>query len=258
MTHTTVGFIGAGRVTKILLNGWARAKAMPQRVVLFDPNHDVCAALKPLNSAIEISAEPAGVAAQQVVFLAVHPPAIADAAAAIKGTLRADAVLVSLAPKFTVAKLTELLGGFNRIARAIPNAPSIIGRGFNPVAYAAALDSDDKSIVGRLLSSLGEHPEVAERHLEAYAILSAMGPTYFWPQLYELIALGESFGLDRDAAQVAVDKMLWGSMATITESGLLPDQVQDLVPVKPVADDVASLVSAYRAKLAGLMEKIRP
>lgn len=258
MSNISVGFIGAGRVAKILLTGWARANSVPNPIVVFDPNKDACAALTSVSAAIEVSADSTGPAGQDVVFLAVHPPAIAEAAAACKGALRDRAILVSLAPKFSIVKLSELLGGFTRIARAIPNAPSVVGRGYNPIAFGSDLGSDDKSKIIGMLSPLGECPEVDERLLEAYAILSAMGPTYFWPQLYELVALGESFGLSHDAAQAAVDKMVWGSIATIAESGLPPDQVQDLVPVKPMADDVASLVSAYRAKLTGLMEKIRP
>ncbi len=258
MSNASVGFIGAGRVAKILLAGWVHGRTMPNRVVLYDTSPEVSGSLRSLHGAIEASADPAGAAGQDVVFLAVHPPAIVDAVATIRECLRPDTILVSLAPKFSVAKLSGLLGGFDRIARAIPNAPSLVGQGYNPVAFGAGLGSDDKVVVCGLLSSLGECPEVDESHLEAYAILSAMGPTYFWPQLYELIALGESFGLSRDAAHTAVDKMLWGTLAAMKESGLSPEGVQDLVPVKPMADEVAALVSAYQVKLAGLMEKLKP
>jgi pyrroline-5-carboxylate reductase len=258
MTNRRIGFIGAGRVARILLAGWARVQAMPAVVVLYDTNPAACETLKSSYSGIDVSADAAGAAAQDVVFLAVHPPAMAEAAAAIRGALRPDAVLVSLAPKFTIEKLSGLLGGFHRIARVIPNAPSVVGRGYNPVAFGPALNPDDKARIGGLLSPLGDYPEVNEPSLEAYAILAAMGPTYFWPQLYALAALGESFGLNRDDALAALDKMLWGTVATLKESGLSPEQVQDLIPVKPVAEEVATLVSAYQAKLAGLMEKIKP
>jgi pyrroline-5-carboxylate reductase len=231
---------------------------MPPRVALFDPNRDACEALKSLGTQIETVAEPTGAAGQDVVFLAVHPPVLKEAVTTIKSSLKDSAILVSLAPKFTIAKLSEILGGFNRIVRMIPNAPSIMGQGYNPVVFGPGLASDEKVRVAELLASLGDCPEVEERHLEAYAILSAMGPTYFWPQLLELVALGESFGLSRGASLDAMDKMLWGAVATMKKSGLSPEQVQDLVPVKPMAEEVSTLTSAYRAKLTELMEKIRP
>ena len=101
-------------------------------------------------------------ASQDVVFLAVHPPAMPDALSSIKDTLKPDALVVSLAPKFTIAKLSELLGGFARLARVIPNAPSVVNFGFNPVAFAPALTPADKQAIRDLLAPLGECPEVAE------------------------------------------------------------------------------------------------
>ena len=86
----------------------------------------------------------------------------------------------------------------------------------------------------------------------------AMGPTYFWPTLYELVALGESFGLDRSEAATAVKQMLAGTVATMLESGLDAAAVQDLVPVKPLADLEQTILDAYRMKLKAVYEKIKP
>lgn len=257
MSIQSVGFIGSGRVARILLCGWKHAQAMPPRCVVFDPNSETTQAIQAIDSSIKAGAA-AEASAQDLVFLAVHPPMIKDAVTAIKGGFKSNTIIVSLAPKFTIAALSTMLDGFNRIARVIPNAPSIVGRGYNPVAFSPQLEAGEKEGIQRLLAALGDCPEVEERHLEAYAILSAMGPTYFWPQFYELKSLGESFGLTSEAAMEALDKMLWGAVASMKESGLTPEQVCDLVPVKPMADDVATLVAAYGQKLNGLIEKIRP
>ncbi len=70
------------------------------------------------------------------------------------------------------------------------------------VAFGPGLSPADREVLQGLLAPLGECPEVEERHLEAYAIVTAMGPTYFWPQLYELRALAESFGLPAQRAMM--------------------------------------------------------
>jgi pyrroline-5-carboxylate reductase len=176
----------------------------------------------------------------------------------IAGALQTDAIVASLAPKFTVAKLSALLGGFDRIARIIPNAPSIVGRGFNPVAFGPSLTADDRSLLKRLLDPLGASPEVAENLLEAYAVITAMGPTYLWPQLIELTGLAQSFGLSRAEAIAAVRQMVDGAAATLVDSGLPADEVLDLVPVRPLSEYDATFREAYRTKLTAIMEKIRP
>ncbi len=49
-----------------------------------------------------------------------------------------------------------------------------------------------------------------------------------------------------------------GTMATMADSGLDARAVQDLVPVKPLADIESSILEAYRSKLKAVFEKIKP
>lgn len=258
MTERRVGFIGGGRIASILLGGWAKTGAMPERILVSETDLEVLDRLTSRYPQVQaVGADPTEAAAQNLVFLAVHPPAIAEVLGRVKESLEGGAILVSLAPKFGMAKLSELLGGFDRMARVIPNAPSIVGRGYNPVAFGPGLGTTDRDAIKRLLSPLGDLPEVPEEHLEAYAIVTAMGPTYFWPQLYELQALAESFGLSGAHAVEGIEKMLSGALATMRESGLSAAQVQDLIPVKPLAEAEPVIVEAYRTKLTGLMKKLK-
>src|SRR5512136_2941814 len=140
MSDKAVGFIGGGRVARIFLEGWKRAKAVPANIVVSDCNAETLAKLKGRFPEIETApGSSTAAASQDIVFLAVHPPVMAEVAGGIKGALTAGALVVSLAPKFTLAKLTELLGGFGRLARVIPNAPSVVNFGFNPMAFGPAL-----------------------------------------------------------------------------------------------------------------------
>jgi pyrroline-5-carboxylate reductase len=79
-------------------------------------------------------------------------------------------------------------------------APQLSVFGFNPVAFSEAFSKKEREEILSWLFALGECPEVPEDHLEAYAILTAMGPTYFWFQLEELNKLGQSFGLEKEEA----------------------------------------------------------
>jgi pyrroline-5-carboxylate reductase len=259
MSAIKIGFIGGGRIVSIVLAGLTRAGVAPDKVVVCDTDAGVLERLKAQFPQIEAcGANPAMAAAQDIVFLALHPPVIKEALDGLKMALRKDALLVSLAPKFTIAKLSEMLGGFERIARVIPNAPSIVGQGFNPVAFGPALSPIDREALRSLLLPLGACPEAPEHHLEIHAIVAAMGPTYLWPQLYELKALAEAWGLSAGQSLEAIDAMVGGAAATMIRSGLTQDQVMDLIPVKPLADEVAGLAGAYRSKLQSLYEKIKP
>ena len=257
MTNKTIGFIGGGRIVRILLEGWKRAGALPAKIVVTDSNAETLANLKARSPAIE-TANLDKAAAQDIVFLAVHPPVMAEMAAAIKDKLKPGALVVSLAPKFTVAKLTELLGGFARLARVIPNAPSVVNLGYNPVVPGAALTAADKMELNGLLSPLGECPEVEEAKLEAYAVLTAMGPTYLWFQLQALRELASSFGLSEAEFAPALKRMVCGSTRTLLESGLTPAEVMDLIPVKPLAEMEKTVTEMYQTRLPAIYQKIKP
>ncbi len=258
MHHQTIGFIGGGRVTRILLEGWTRSQKLPARVTVSDPDADVLARLRARFPAVNATPDHALAAGRDIVFLAVHPPVVADATAQIRPSLRAEALLVSLAPKFTIAKLAGLLGGFARLARVIPNAPSVVGAGFNPVAFAPALTAADKAEVTARLAPLGDCPEVAEEKLEAYAVLTAMGPTYLWFQLQALREVAGGFGLSEAEIAPALKRMVCGAARTLLESGLTPGEVMDLIPVKPLAEMETQVAEMYRTRLPAVYQKIKP
>jgi pyrroline-5-carboxylate reductase len=257
MKDYSAGFVGGGRITKIMLGGLKRAGKLPGNIIVSDNNSDVLNSLQKefpgIVTAPNTNAAPAG---QDLVFVALHPPAMDGILSAIKGLLKPDSIVISLAPKLSIAKLSEMLGGFNRIVRSIPNAPSIINEGYNPLVFSSALSTQEKDGLKEFFACLGECPEVEENTLEAYAIISAMGPTYLWFQLYELQSLAESFGMPRADAIAAIKSMVTGTVDVIADSGLSPAEVMDLIPVKPLLDDEAVIKEMYRKKLSGLYQKL--
>lgn len=258
MSNRTIGFVGGGRVTRIFLNGWKRADASPAKIVVSDCSGESLAKITSQFPGVQTASENQAAASQDIVFLAVHPPVMAEVASDIKGCLKVGALLVSLAPKFTIARLADLLGGYSRLARVIPNAPSFIGAGFNPVAFGPTLTKADQAEITALLSALGECPEVAEAKLEAYAVLTAMGPSYLWFQLQALREVAVGLGLSDAEITPALKRMVCGAARTLLESGLAPAEVSDLIPMKPLAEMEPQVTEMYRTRLPAIHRKIIP
>lgn len=249
MKEKSIGFIGGGRIARILLGGWQRAGKLPASVVVSDANDAALAALKKQCATVRTALNDNKLAASQnVVFIAVHPPVIASVLEEIKSSIAPSTIVVSLAPKFTLARLRELLGGFERIARVIPNAPSFVGAGYNPVAFAPSLSETDRASVLALWEPLGLCPVVAEEKLDIFALLSARGPNYFWFQFQELERLGVSFGLTTNEATSAVRQMARGAAATLADAGLPVEAVMDLIPFRMGAEE-ETIRAALRANI---------
>jgi pyrroline-5-carboxylate reductase len=258
MTKRGIGFIGGGRITRILLAGLKRANRLPERIIVSDTDMAVLERLQKEFPTITILKDANGrAAAQNLVFLALHPPALGTGLADLKSNLKSDAVVVSLAPKWTMAKLSQALGGFARLARAIPNAPSIVNHGYNPLCFSDGISAAERRDILDLFAVWGAAPEVPEDTLEAYAIVAAMGPTYLWYQLFQLADLGKSFGLAPAATNAAIAAMVDGAVRTMVDADLSPAEVMDLVPVKPLSAIEPMVRDAYATTLSDLYRKLK-
>ena len=257
MKTKTLGFVGGGRITRILLQAFKNKYVSFDSIVVYDHNPETAAGLREKFPDILISG-PEDAASQEIVMIALHPPAIMEMLEQIRSFISAETTFVSLAPKITIGKISEKLGNLNRIVRLIPNATSIINEGYNPVCFSTGIQEADKQSLMQLLGVLGNTFEVEESKLEAYAIISAMAPTYFWFQWKKLCDIGESIGLDREASEQAVSRTLRASLNTMFGSGLSWEEVADLIPVKPIADHEQEIMNMFEQKLVGLHHKISP
>lgn len=252
-----IGFIGGGRIVRILVSALARKGYDLSAIAFSESSDDAAAELRGEFPAMRRMKQTEVAASSDVLFLALHPAAIAEAIGSGRLAPRPASMVVSLAPKATIAGLSAMLGGFDRLARMIPNAPSIIGEGYNPVSYGPALASEDRSALGDIFIAFGAYPEVEEGKLEAYAVLTAMGPAYFFYQFFEVMRLASGFGLEAEEVGEATRAMLAGAVATAFDSGLSPERVLDLIPGKPMSPNEAAIKAMYETALGGVYAKLK-
>jgi pyrroline-5-carboxylate reductase len=257
MKAKSIGFIGGGRVTKILLQGFKNKNVKFRKVVVAETNPEVLANLRKHFPEIEGS-DAKTVARQEVVFISLHPPVVMDTLELIKGDLNAGSVVISLAPKINLAKISSKMGHVRNMVRLIPNATSYINEGYNPVCFSAGFGKSEKKEILDLLNLLGRTFEVAEEKLESYAIMSAMLPTYFWFQWKELAEIGQNIGLSEKESIDSIHETLYASLNLMYKSRLTSSEVIDLIPVKPIGEYESQIAEFYKTKLTALFEKIKP
>ena len=254
---TTAGFIGGGRITRIFLKGFSDAKVQFEKVVVFEPNTETAQSLQQQFPEIKVAESLQSAAKQGMVFLAVHPPVMMDTLQNIKESVDKNSVVISLAPKITLEKMAAVLPVKN-LVRMIPNATSFINEGFNPVTFHAEMDEDKKKKCLKILKKLGKTFVTEESKLEGYAINSAMLPTYFWFQWQELEKIATETGLSAEEARKTVESTLKRAWKLYYKSGLTPEQVMDLIPVKPIGENEPEIRNILNSKLLGLFGKIKP
>jgi pyrroline-5-carboxylate reductase len=93
MKDRALGFIGGGRVARIIPGGFKKAKKMPAKIVAGDTNPDVPKKL--LSGFPDVQASlnnNRDAASQDLVFIGLHPPAISASLAEIGNCLKSGAV----------------------------------------------------------------------------------------------------------------------------------------------------------------------
>jgi len=254
---TTIGFIGGGRITKIFLEGFKNKNVDFESVKVFEPNSETLDALAGDYPAVEKAETPEEAAKAKVVVIAVHPPLVMETLDKIAGVVDENTFVVSLAPKITIEKIASKVKTAN-IVRMIPNATSYINEGYNPLAFHPAMLKKEKKQIKKLFKPLGKTFETEEHKLEGYAIISGMLPTYFWFQWQELETIGEKTGLSKEEAAKTIRTTLKNAIKLYYNSGLTPEEVMDLIPVKPIGENEEEIKNTLNSKLLGLFEKIKP
>ena len=251
----SIGFIGGGRITRIFLQAFQNKGYTPSKVVVTDINEFTTSALYRQFPFIEIGSLET-VASQEIVFIALHPPVIMETLEKVKDLINPGACMISLAPKITIEKISAKLNGLKNVARLIPNATSFINKGYNPVSFSNGFSNTEEAM--EILTLLGETFVVEEQKLEAYAIISAMMPTYFWFQWHELQQIGVKIGLNETESREAIEKTLIAAIDTLYHSGLTFQDVVDLIPVKPISASEPQIKEILTVTLGSLYEKIKP
>lgn len=258
MKTKSLGFIGGGRITRIILQAFVNKKALFDSISVFDTNEAALIALKQKFPFIQILSSVKEAARKDIVFLALHPPLIMETLQSITADVQQQTILISLAPKITMSKMTAVLPQLQHVVRMIPNATSIINHGYNPVSFGPGVNEIEKSYLLEMFNLLGESIETAEEKLEAYALMSAMLPTYFWFQWKELEVLGKEFGLTDSEVKESIYETMNAALNTLYHSGLKTEEVLDLIPVKPIGDYEWQINNIYEENLKAVFAKIKP
>ena len=155
--------------------------------------------------------------------------------------------------------------GINRIARAMPNTPALVGLGQTGLFATQEVSSKDKARIEDILSPTGQFLWVEnEVLLDAVTALSGSGPAYVYLMAEAMIDAGVTAGLSRDVSRQLVVGTLLGSARMLEETGEDPVDLRAAVtsPGGTTAAairtlEVKAVRSAYIEAVAAAVERSR-
>lgn len=253
----SIGFIGGGKITKLLLRGFDNRKIKFKKIVVADTNPVVLERLRgdfPFIKGDSVSVS----AAQDIVFLGIDQSIAMDTLGLISNEFRTGTILVSLLPDLSLAKLSLRLPEIKGIARMMPYPATYINEAYIPVSFSPDFPETQKDDVLELFDHLGKTVVVPEDKLPIYSTMSAVVPAYFWYQWKELINMGEEMGLTEQETVDFLSNSIPSSLHLSYRSGLPEEHVINLMPVNPVEENEAEIRGIHRRRLVDLYRRIRP
>jgi pyrroline-5-carboxylate reductase len=248
-----IAVIGAGNIGRILLER-LRVAGLPAdqlSVVDADPARAQSAAAS-VGASVASLAAAAGQA--DILLLAAPPKATPAILRAMAPHLRAGQLVVSFAAGVPLALIERLLPAGVSAARVMPNAPSLIGQGMNPVAFGASITPATRQEIEELLAALGQHIVVGDTQMNWCVGLTGAAMRSLLPALEGMTRAGVEAGLSpADARRVAARVML-GVGALALNTDLSFEALKALTPMQTL--DEPALAQILYDAARGAKEKV--
>jgi len=224
----TIGFLGVGVMGESILRGVLAGGTAPEQVQVSDRRQDRAREVAAAHGVVATDV-PTVAAAADLVVVAVKPGDVAAALAEAGPTLRAGAVVVSVAAGLTTTTLEGLLPAGTAVVRAMPNTPALVGAGVSALCPGRAVSDEQLASAERLLGAVGAVERVAEHQLDAVTAVSGSGPAYVFLIVEALVEAGVHAGLPRDLSTRLVVGTLAGSAAMLAQTGEHPAVLREQV-----------------------------
>jgi pyrroline-5-carboxylate reductase len=213
----SLALCGVGRMGRAMLNGWCQSDS-GIKFTLIEPhaNEDLInfAKLSGLKLNPEVIDE-----SFDIVVLAIKPQMFLEA---IKGefakAIGENTLVVSVMAGISLNGLAQNTKA-KRLCRTMPNTPGQIGQGISAYIGNENFTGEDKIIVERLLSPLGDVVALDdESQIDAVTAVSGSGPAYIFNLAEAMTSAAISVGLPPSLAAKLAQKTIIGSSALMANS----------------------------------------
>ena len=201
---TTIAFIGGGNMASAIIGGLIHQGLDAGRIEIVEPWAEARERLQQQFGITAQEAPSAALARCALVVWAVKPQTFRDAAAQARAHTQ-HALHLSVAAGIRTDSIAQWLGS-ERIVRAMPNTPALVGKGMTGLFARAAVSAQERDLVEAVVATTGAHVWLGEEsHLDAVTALSGSGPAYVFYFLEAMVQAGTGMGLtETQARQLAI------------------------------------------------------
>jgi pyrroline-5-carboxylate reductase len=193
--------VGAGKMGEALLRGWLAGGLAPARVTIIEPKPSPAIAALAAERGIAVNPPLAGLAAPEVLFLAIKPQTLEAAAPDLAPLAGADTLVISILAGKRIIDLAARLPKARALARVMPNTPAAVGRGAAAGFASPATSARQRQWAQSLMGAVGQFDWLADEALiDSVTAISGSGPAYVFALVEAMAEAGVKLGLPADLA----------------------------------------------------------
>lgn len=199
-----IAFIGGGNMASAIIGGLLRQGTLASTFEVVEPFDEARTRLASEFGIAALTEAGPALARCAVVVWAVKPQTFSGAAQPVRA-FAPDALHLSVAAGITSDSIARWLGS-ERIVRAMPNTPALIGKGITGLFARPAVTQAGRQAVEKVIATTGEWLWLdAEAQLDGVTALSGSGPAYMFYFMEAMTEAGVQMGLTREQAdQLAI------------------------------------------------------
>ena len=224
-----IGFIGAGNMGGAIIGGIIRSGLYkPSEITASDKSAPALVKLKE-SFGINITEDNTFAAKSDILLLAVKPQFLYPVSDEIKGSVRDDAIIISIAAGQTVEKLENAFKKPVKLVRVMPNTPALCGESMSALTPNSRITDGELLKIRKIFESFGKAEIIPEQLMDAVTAVSGSSPAYVFIMIEAMADAAVNAGMPRSQAYTFAAQAVLGSAKMVLETGMHPGELKDMV-----------------------------
>ena len=252
LDNQKISFIGGGNMAQALISGLVSCGVKPSLITVADPNSAAREQLaaKGLNTVDPTADAKAAVIDADIVVLAVKPQVMKAVVGSFADALDKQLV-ISVAAGLSTELLSNMLGGYKNIVRAMPNTPAMIQMGATGLYGTDNISTEQKQLATAVMEASGLVMWVDnEEHMHAVTAVSGSAPAYMFYFIESMVDGAVALGLDKEQASALAMQTMLGAAKMAMNSDDAPAELRRKV-TSPNGTTQAAVESMQANDIAG-------
>ncbi|PWK12539.1 pyrroline-5-carboxylate reductase [Psychrobacter immobilis] len=228
LDNKKISFIGGGNMAQALISGLVSCGVKPSLITVADPSSEAREQLaaKGLNTVDPTADAKAAVIDADIVVLAVKPQVMKAVVSSFADILDKQLV-ISVAAGLSTELLSDMLGGYDNIVRAMPNTPAMIQMGATGLYGTDNISAEQKQLATAVMEASGLVMWVDnEEHMHAVTAVSGSAPAYMFYFIESMVDGAVALGLDKEQASALAMQTMLGAAKMAMNSEDAPAELR--------------------------------